>query len=102
MKLIDRPKKPGKEESTETQLTDDSVLDLIRYLENCDEGCEEAFRALDQYAESEIRKEDAARLMPLVHEHLETCSDCCDAYEALLDVLAKAGNSPEKEKRQSP
>jgi hypothetical protein len=102
MKLIDRPKKPGKEESTEMQLTDDSVLDLIRYLENCDEGCEEAFRALDQYAESEIRKEDAARLMPLVHEHLETCSDCCDAYEALLDVLAKAGDPPEHKKRQSP
>lgn len=71
------------------------MLDLIRYLENCDVDCEQVFSALDQYAEIEIRKEDAARLMPLVHNHLETCSDCCDEYEALLDVLAKASKKPE-------
>ena len=102
MKLMNWFRKPGKDKRTETQLSDESLLELIRYLENCDEGCDETFRALDQYAETEIRKEDAARLMPLVHDHLETCSECCDAYEALLDVLVKASNSPEIEKRQSP
>ena len=95
MKLIDWFKKLGKGKGTETKLSDASVLDLIRYLENCDEGCEEVFRALDQYAEIEIRKEDAARLMPLVHDHLETCSECCDQYEALLDVLVKASKTSE-------
>ena len=95
MKLKDWLKQFGRGKSAEHELSDASVLDLIRYLENCDEGCEEIFRALDQYAEIEIRKEDAARLMPLVHDHLETCSECCDEYEALLDVLAKASNAPE-------
>jgi uncharacterized protein YdiU (UPF0061 family) len=95
MRLIDWLKQLGKNKSAEYELSDASVLDLIRYLENCDVDCEQVFNTLDQYAEIEIRKEDAARLMPLVHNHLETCSDCCDEYEALLDVLAKASKEPE-------
>ena len=95
MRLIDWLKQLGKDKSAERKLSDASVLDLIRYLENCDVDCEQVFSNLDQYAEIEIRKEDAARLMPLVHDHLETCSDCCDEYEALLDVLAKASKKPE-------
>ena len=57
---------------------------------------DEVFNAIDQYAEIEIRKEDAARLMPLVHRHLETCSGCNDQHEALLDVLAKASKTPKE------
>jgi uncharacterized protein YdiU (UPF0061 family) len=95
MRLIDWLKQIGKKKDTERELSDAVCLDLIRYLENCDVDCEQVFNALDQYAEIEIRKEDAARLMPLVHNHLETCSDCCDEYEALLDVLAKASKTPE-------
>lgn len=95
MKLIDWFKKLVKDQGAETILSDASILDLFRYLENCDEGCEDVFRELDQYAEIEIRKEDAARLMPLVHDHLETCTECCDQYEALLDVLAKASKTSE-------
>ena len=102
MNLLDWFKNLGREKGSAAPLSDDAVLDLIRYLENCDEGCDEAFRALDQYAEIEIRKEDAARLLPVVHDHLETCTQCCDAYEALLDVLAKASPPPETEERQSP
>ena len=90
MRLIDWLKQLGKKKDSERELSDAACLDLIRYLENCDVDCEQVFNALDQYAEIEIRKEDAARLMPLVHDHLETCSDCCDEYEALLDVLTKA------------
>ncbi|HSQ38517.1 MAG TPA: hypothetical protein VLM78_00020 [Anaerolineales bacterium] len=94
MRLIDWLKQLGKDKSAECDLSDASVLDFIRYLDNCTD-CEQVFNDLDQYAESEIRKEDAARLMPLVHDHLETCSECCDEYEALLDVLAKASEKPE-------
>jgi hypothetical protein len=94
MKLKDWLKQLGRGKGAETELSDASVLDLIRYLENCELGCEQVFNALDQYAETEIRQEDAARLMPLVHNHLDTCSECCDEYEALLDVLAKASASP--------
>mgnify|MGYP001566711361 FL=1 len=89
MRLIDWLKQIGRGKSVESQLSDASLLDLIRYLENCEVDCKQVFRALDQYAEIEIRKEDAARLMPLIHQHLEMCSGCSDQYEALLDVLAK-------------
>ena len=90
MRLIDWLKQIGRGKGAETKLSDASVLDLIRYLENCEVDCKQVFRALDQYAETEIRKEAAARLMPLVHQHLEMCSGCSEQYEALLDVLAKA------------
>jgi uncharacterized protein YdiU (UPF0061 family) len=95
MRLIDWLKQLGRGKSADVELSDASVRNLIRYLENCDVDCEQVFNALDLYAETEIRKEDAARLMPLVHDHLETCSECCDEYEALLDVLAKASEKPE-------
>lgn len=96
MRLIDWFKQLGKKKHAESELSDADCLDLIRYLENCDVDCDEVFNAIDQYAEIEIRKEDAARLMPLVHRHLETCSGCNDQYEALLDVLAKASKTPKE------
>jgi len=48
---------------------------------------------LDEYVELEIKKEDAAHIMPLIREHLDLCSDCCDEYEALLDVVEKTDES---------
>ena len=95
MKLKDWLSKMGLGKTPKENLPDSSVLDLIRYLENCEVDCEQAFNMLDQYAEIEIRKEDAARLMPLVHQHLETCAGCNDQYEALLDVLAKVRETSE-------
>lgn len=97
MKLRDWLKHLGRGNAADNNMSDTAVVDLIRYLENCEEmGCEEVFGVLDQYAESEIRKEDAARLMPLVREHLDTCHECCDEYEALLDVLAQASENENK------
>lgn len=90
MKLKDLLRQPARKKDAEPELSDASLLDLIRYLENCEVDCEQVFRAIDQYAEIELRREDAARLMPLVHQHLEMCSGCNEEYEALLDVLAKA------------
>lgn len=95
MKLKNWLSQIGRAKNTDRELTDASALDLIRYLENCEVDCEQVFDILDQYAEIEIRKEDAARLMPLVHRHLEMCSGCKDQYEALLDVLAKVKDASE-------
>jgi len=72
------------------KLTDVDVRDLIHYLETMQLNCEQVYDVLDQYAEIEIRHDDAARLMPLVREHLNVCHGCTEEYEALLDVLAKA------------
>jgi hypothetical protein len=48
---------------------------------------------LDEYVELKIKKEDAARIMPLIREHLDLCPECCEEYEALLDVVEKSGQN---------
>jgi hypothetical protein len=96
MRLKDWLNQLGRGKSADTQeLSDATIVDLIRYMESAELDCEQVFDTLDQYAEIEVRKEDAAQLMPLVRDHLDSCSHCCDEYEALLDVLAKASNTPE-------
>ncbi len=71
-------------------LSDEVVQGFVRELEKArieDVSCDEVFKQLDEYVEKEVRDGDAARIMPLLREHLDICSDCCDEYEALLDVL---------------
>ena len=79
----------------EKVLPDPVVAKLLRKLEitheeECD--CGEFHHMIDQYAESNIRGEDAARFMPLIRDHLEVCNECCEEYEALLKVLEAAIN----------
>ena len=77
----------------ETGLPDPLVQQLIKSLEITHEeecACDEFHSLIDQYAETNIRGEDAARLMPLIRDHLEICNECCEEYEALLDVLEAA------------
>jgi hypothetical protein len=76
----------------EEKLPDEALREFLRVLEEIrtqDVSCKEVFSQLDEYVEKELRGEDAARLMPLLREHLDLCSDCCDEYEALLNVLAR-------------
>ncbi len=72
------------------ELSDDVVKGFLRVLEKVredDTTCDEVFVQLDEYVEKEVHGEDAAKLMPLLREHLDVCSHCCDEYEALLNVL---------------
>lgn len=74
----------------EAELPEPVVEELIRSLEKTHEeecDCGELHSFLDQYAELKVRGEDAARLMPLIRDHLEMCHECCEEYEALLSVL---------------
>jgi hypothetical protein len=76
--------KPQQEVPTE------AVLGFLRVLENVrreELTCEEIFSKLDEYVEYEIDSKDAARVMPLIREHLDICHECCEEYEALLDVV---------------
>jgi len=50
-------------------------------------SCDDVFTLLDQYAEANMRGEDAARLMPFIKQHLEICRECCEEYDALVEVL---------------
>ena len=92
MKLRDWLKQIGRGQTQPSSaMSDSNVAGLIRYLETHELDCEQVFDALDRYAEIEVRDADAAHLMPFVRAHLNMCNDCCDEYQALLDVLTKAG-----------
>ena len=88
------------------ELPDQVIEDLIRSLEEGETekgcSCEDVFAAVDQYAEIELRGEDAARLMPLLKKHLDGCHDCCEEYEALLDILQHSNSSPDRKTGSPP
>ena len=74
------------------ELPNEAVLGFLRVLESVREEnapCDQIYAKIDEYVEREVDKKDAAQLMPLVREHLDICSECCEEYEALLDVLEK-------------
>jgi hypothetical protein len=71
-------------------LPNDAVLGFLRVLEDVRQeelSCPEIFNRLDEYVEKEVDTKDAAHIMPLIREHLDMCPDCCEEYEAILDVL---------------
>ena len=75
------------------ELPNEAVLGFLRVLEQEghkeDLSCEEIYAKLDEYVECEIGCKDAAHVMPMIREHLDICQECCDEYEALLDVVEK-------------
>jgi len=74
------------------ELPNAAVLGFLRVLESVreeDVPCDKVYEKIDEYVEMEVDKKDAAQLMPLVREHLDMCSECCEEYEALLDILEK-------------
>ena len=78
------------------ELPNEAVLGFLRVLENVpeeDASCDEVYARIDQYVEREIDQQDAAQLMPLVREHLDLCSECCEEYEALLDILERTSEN---------
>jgi hypothetical protein len=78
------------------ELPNEAVLGFLRVLEGVREEeipCSEIYSKLDEYVEREVSKKDAAQLMPLIREHLDVCSECCEEYEALLNVLNENAKS---------
>lgn len=77
-------------------LPDEAIQGILRLLESVeDQGltCSQVFALLDQYVERELRDHEAARVMPLIRDHFDSCPDCCDEYEALLDAVeGSSGN----------
>ena len=74
------------------EFPNEAVLGFLHVLESVreeDVPCDEVYARIDEYVEREVGQKDAAQLMPLVREHLEMCSECCEEYQALLDVLEK-------------
>ena len=49
--------------------------------------CHECFLQLDQFIDMKLAGKNAEEAMPLVHDHLDHCTDCHQEFEALLDAL---------------
>ena len=84
IKMIQNRGKPREE------LSPEAVLGFLHVLENMDKEeitCDELYAKLDEYVEREVDQKDAAKIMPLMREHLDICPECCDEYEALLHVI---------------
>ena len=81
------------------ELPSEAVLGFLHVLESVREEevpCDEVFFRIDEYVEREVDKKDAAQLMPLVREHLDLCPECCEEYDALLDILEKTSKEQNK------
>lgn len=49
-------------------------------------ACGQLFEVLSQFVDLEISGEDAARLLPHVHQHLQQCPECEELYQALCEI----------------
>lgn len=50
-------------------------------------NCDECFDHLDKFVEMVEAGQDAAKLLPRIEHHLESCRCCFGEYEALLTML---------------
>ncbi len=78
-----------------TELPEEAVQGILRVLESVqvqEMSCSEVFALLDEYVERELRDHEAARVMPLLREHFDSCPDCCEEYEALLEAVEKSSD----------
>jgi hypothetical protein len=79
------------------ELSDEAVLGFLRVLETVEAeeiSCNELYEKLDEYVEHEVDGKDAAKVMPLMREHIDLCPDCCEEYEALLHVVEETEHKP--------
>lgn len=98
MKIQDIIKRIRHSLGLQKELTNEAVLGILRVLDEVpteEVSCAELYTKLDQYVDREVNKKDAALLMPVIREHLDICPECCEEYEALLDVLSKTNKNPE-------
>jgi hypothetical protein len=78
------------------ELSNEAVLGILRVLDEVpveEISCADLYTKLDEYVDREVDKKDAAYLMPVIREHLDMCPECCEEYEALLDVLSKTSRN---------
>lgn len=78
------------------ELPNEAVLGILHVLDNLPDEeitCDDLYARLDEYVEREVDKNDAARIMPVIRQHLDLCPECCEEYEILLEVLSKTSNN---------
>ena len=99
---IEKIPNPENQPSSQPEITDEVVLRFLKVLEQVREedlSCSDMYARLDEFVEAEVKDgKDAAIITPLIHEHLDMCSECCDEYEALLNVVENTNDEDENKK----
>jgi UDP-N-acetylmuramyl tripeptide synthase len=90
--------------NSQPELSDEVVLKFLNILEQVREEemtCGDIYTKLDEFVENEVKGVgmDAEKLTPLIREHLDMCSECCDEYEALLSVVEHTREDEEEDKK---
>lgn len=100
---IEKLPNPENQPSPQPEMTDEVVMRFLKILEQVraeDLSCSDMYARLDEFVEAEVKGgKDAAIITPLIHEHLDMCSDCCDEYEALLNVVEHTKDEDEDIKK---
>ena len=90
-----KPAEGGESESFDLPLSKARALvAILEKTRDVELPCDQVHDLVAQFAEMDLRGEDTARLLPLVHQHLEMCTDCRDEFEALIRILLAPGQSP--------
>ena len=93
---------PENQPSTQPEITDEVVMRFLQILEQVREedlSCSDMYARLDEFVEAEIKEgKDTSKITPLIHEHLDMCSGCCDEYEALLNAVEHTQDENEDKK----
>jgi hypothetical protein len=99
MNIEKLPNPSQNQANPQPEITDEVVMRFLKILEQVREedlSCSDMYARLDEFVEAEIKHgQDASTLTPLIHEHLDMCSDCCDEYEALLNVVEHTNEEDE-------
>ena len=97
------PTLPQNQPSSQPEITDEVVLRFLKILEQVREedlSCTDLYARLDEFVEAEVKGgKDATIITPLIHEHLDMCSECCDEYEALLNVVENTQDENQDSKK---
>ena len=59
------------------------LLSRIYHTQEEEIDCATLYETIAQFVDLELSGEDAALLLPLVHQHLDQCPNCHELYEAL-------------------
>lgn len=93
---------PENQPASEPEISDEMVVRFLKVLEQVREedlSCSDMFARLDEFVEAEIKEgKDTSKITPLIHEHLDICSECCDEYDALLSVVQHTKDEKENKK----
>jgi hypothetical protein len=70
----------------------EKLLSALAMTQEVELSCDEVLELLDQYTELAVSGQDVAKVMPLVHHHMQMCADCHEEFEALLRILTAINN----------